>query len=350
MGDALCLMPTLRLIKQHYPKSQLIWLTTQRCNPSLFTDLPFIDAIQMYPLNHRLLTFLYRWKKQGIDICIDFDQYYHISHLFALLCQQSYGFATTIKKQRLTQQLSYDHQMNEKLLFLKLAQQALNLPKINYSATLSQLIPAQPSKQAQSLSKNLSKTKRQQNIIIYPGSSGNAEHRRWPLQRFIALAKHLMDQGHRVIIAGGFDELNLVATLETQMANACSVRYINLIGKLSLPDWLWLMHHHSDLFIGNDAGLLHIAEAANVPILGIFGPNISSKWGSLNPASRHLEINAAELTCRPCIQAANARVPNHCARGDLACLKRISVEQVLTTACEMLSVPINVASMQSPPA
>ncbi|HLG30576.1 MAG TPA: hypothetical protein VI387_10230, partial [Candidatus Brocadiales bacterium] len=33
MGDALCLLPSLRELKKAYPESKVIWLTTRRINP-----------------------------------------------------------------------------------------------------------------------------------------------------------------------------------------------------------------------------------------------------------------------------------------------------------------------------
>ena len=45
MGDALLLMPALRHVKNNFKNSKLIFVTTSRINPSLFSKMEFLDDI-----------------------------------------------------------------------------------------------------------------------------------------------------------------------------------------------------------------------------------------------------------------------------------------------------------------
>lgn len=75
--------------------------------------------------------------------------------------------------------------------------------------------------------------------------------------------------------------------------------------------------------VTNDSGLLHLAEAAGVPVVACFGPTVREfGYFPLLPRSRVLEI---ALDCRPCSR--NGKRPCH--RGDLACLERIGAEAAL---------------------
>ena len=88
------------------------------------------------------------------------------------------------------------------------------------------------------------------------------------------------------------------------------------------------------IFIGNDGGLLHLAESQDVPIVGIFGPALYSKWGSINIQSIGVESN---VSCRPCLKNYIAEIPENCHKKDLACLKNIEVDYVYNQSLKILS-------------
>jgi heptosyltransferase-2 len=76
------------------------------------------------------------------------------------------------------------------------------------------------------------------------------------------------------------------------------------------------------LLLTNDSGLLHVAEAVGTPVVALFGPTVREfGYFPLLPASRVLEKS---LECRPCSR--NGKRPCH--RGDLACLRDITPDQV----------------------
>jgi ADP-heptose:LPS heptosyltransferase len=337
MGDALCLMPAIRQLKQWHPQAEITFVTTSRTNPSLFTPLTFIDHIQIIPTSLALIGFILGWRKNTYDLCIDADQYYNLSHWLSLQCQYAVGFHTPSKPRRLNNHLFYDLSANEKTQFFKLIALACNKTiTATPEPTLPELLSPQIIKNAQTtLAQHFPQDiSNKPIIVIYPGSSSNASFRRWPIDNYKKIIDTLCQQGHTIAIAGGPDELAIkdqFSQLATKYPN-CH----NLINELKLTDWLYLMQNHAKLFIGNDSGLLHIAEAAGTPIIGIFGPNIHSKWGSLNKLSKGIEIPIKNLNCRPCIVSAKGEIPSKCQRGDTACLTRISPNKVLESVKEML--------------
>ena len=65
-------------------------------------------------------------------------------------------------------------------------------------------------------------------------------------------------------------------------------RYVDLTGKVDLLT-AYAVLKRADLFIGNDSGLMHIAAAAGVPTIGLFGPSDERRyapWGPLTKAVR----------------------------------------------------------------
>ncbi len=87
-----------------------------------------------------------------------------------------------------------------------------------------------------------------------------------------------------------------------------------------------------ELFIGNDTGPLRFADALKKKIIAFFGP-VDEKVYGLFPfdAQRHRYM-FSDVPCRPCYQKFRIR---QCAM-DRACLKNISVDQVVNAVEELI--------------
>ena len=101
---------------------------------------------------------------------------------------------------------------------------------------------------------------------------------------------------------------------------------LNLIGKTSLTD-LISVTKRLDLLITGDSAPLHVASAAGIKTLALFGPTDPRRH--LPPGSG-VRALAKTLPCQPCYSGL-------CKNPEtLACLKRISVQEVYDTAEMML--------------
>ena len=83
----------------------------------------------------------------------------------------------------------------------------------------------------------------------------------------------------RLLLLGGPGDERMVE--ELRMASARG-RYIDLTGKVDLLT-SYAALKRADLFIGNDSGLMHIAAAAGVPTLGLFGPSDERRYAPWGP-------------------------------------------------------------------
>ena len=318
MGDAFCLMPSLRYLKHHRPDVEIHWLTTTRTLPDLFESLTFVDKQLIMPTRPwALFRFIQNTSWQQYDLIVDFDQYYHLSEWLALK-GYACGFHSPIKGQYFDRSLEYDAQANEKQQFLQLIQTSLDLSPPASKTWLLMPELAQQSHLTQAEIALMAPVN--DAIVIYPGSSLNAAIRRWDVSKYIELIEALSARGETIIIAGGKDELNLVDQFKTGPS-------MIWIEKLSLFAWSWFFAHKAKLFISNDGGLLHVAQAQGLKCLSLFGPTSSEKWGSTDGQSVSIEV---PLECRPCIKTYLGIVPSTCARGDLACMQRIEVADVLS--------------------
>jgi len=72
--------------------------------------------------------------------------------------------------------------------------------------------------------------------------------------------------------------------------------FVEYAGNLDLQGTIDLMTS-CDYFISNDSGLMHIADALNIPLIALFGPTLITKNRPINENSNVL-VNT--MTCQPC--------------------------------------------------
>lgn len=100
--------------------------------------------------------------------------------------------------------------------------------------------------------------------LIVPGGAAHRPAKRWPADRFAALARHLSDHGMTPLLIGGADERALHDTILTAAPGARS-----LCGKTSLLD-LAALARRAALAVGNDTGPMHMAAIAGAPTVVLY--------------------------------------------------------------------------------
>jgi ADP-heptose:LPS heptosyltransferase len=120
-------------------------------------------------------------------------------------------------------------------------------------------------------------------VVVHPGAAAPA--RRWPVDRFAAVASALRSRGHDVVITGSAAEADLahsVAGAARLPAEAV------LAGRLDLPGLIALVHD-CRLVICGDTGMAHVAAATGTPSVVLFGPTAPARWGPRTRAP-HVEL------------------------------------------------------------
>lgn len=111
--------------------------------------------------------------------------------------------------------------------------------------------------------------------ILNPG--GNNPAKRWPAERFAALADHLASaHGMTVLINGAPSEVDLVAAISA--AARTPVISLPALG-ITLAS-LKAIVKRSRLMVSNDTGPRHIAAAFGVPLVSLFGPT-DPRWTTI---------------------------------------------------------------------
>ncbi|MCK5831794.1 MAG: glycosyltransferase family 9 protein [Methylococcales bacterium] len=101
-------------------------------------------------------------------------------------------------------------------------------------------------------------------------------YKQWNSQGWIKIGEYLKKQGLKIILSGGSgqDEKNYIQHIQLNLPQ----NTLNLAGKISLANLSHVISH-SELFIGPDTGITHLAAATGVPVIALFGPTNPVKWG-----------------------------------------------------------------------
>lgn len=158
-------------------------------------------------------------------------------------------------------------------------------------------------------------------VAIAPGTRW--ETKRWPVERFIAVADALASDGVRIVLCGGPGDGEALNTFRLGLR-------AELAADLSaLPaDALAAAIARVQLLISCDSGPMHLATAVGTPVLALFGPTSTTRWGP-PPPGRALSL---DLPCAPCSNHGGHRCP----LGHHRCLEDLPVALVLGAARAML--------------
>jgi ADP-heptose:LPS heptosyltransferase len=114
--------------------------------------------------------------------------------------------------------------------------------------------------------------------VVHVGAKEVA--RRWPADRFAAVARELAAAGHRVAITGSAAELPLAARVARRAGLPGTTVYA---GRTDLTRLAALVAR-ARLVVTGDTGVAHLATAYRVPSVVLFGPEPPWRWGP--PANR----------------------------------------------------------------
>ncbi|MGH9440725.1 MAG: lipopolysaccharide heptosyltransferase II [Thermoanaerobaculia bacterium] len=156
-------------------------------------------------------------------------------------------------------------------------------------------------------------------IFLSPGAAFGAT-KRWPAERFALLADALMDEGHKLALTIGPDEIELGRLIARRARHRVPVMGADLdSGELAAVLAAGRLH------VGNDSGPAHLAAAVGVPTVVFFGP---TDPGRTAPEGAPVSVLDRYVFCSPCyLKVCPYRHE---------CMEEISVEAALSAARQFL--------------
>jgi heptosyltransferase I len=168
--------------------------------------------------------------------------------------------------------------------------------------------------------------------VLAPGTGW--ETKQWRCAGFAEVARHLLQKGFAVVLAGAARERPVcgeVAKLEPGV--------INLAGETTLSELAALVRRAA-VCVTNDSGAMHLAVALDRPVVTIFGPT-DPIW--IGPYRRTDAVLQANLACSPCYLRRLERCPN-----DHRCMTEVPASAVVERVdAVMRGKPENIGTARS---
>jgi heptosyltransferase III len=153
--------------------------------------------------------------------------------------------------------------------------------------------------------------------------------KQWPEERWVELARVLLDRGLDVIVTGA--PADAAATEHMILAGkALGIRVRSFAGQLDLVQTSSVLAA-ARLVVSVNTGIMHLAAAVGVPVVALHGPTNPARWG---PLGSH---------CVPIVPDAPPQVPTcylnlgfEFPTNAEPCMEYISVAKVLSAVDRML--------------
>lgn len=157
-------------------------------------------------------------------------------------------------------------------------------------------------------------------IGISPGAA-YGDSKKWFPERFKETAEYFEKKySAKIFIFGSNKDSEDCKKVET-------AKSINLCGQTSLREAMALIER-MNLFFSNDSGLMHLANALDVPVVAIFGPTIPT---FTFPYNKNHRIAFHKAECSPCKYRS-------CPLERKLCMESVSVKEVIEKGEELLSI------------
>lgn len=306
LGDAVMTLPTLVSLRRMLPRGSSVSVLTKPAFADLYRGLPCVDEVLPHERGgvRPWLRTVREIKKRAFDAALLMTRSFSAAFLvFSARVPRRIGQGGSLLTDRIPRSQDRRHRVLDfhRLLEAFGSPPPVAPPRIDLNPEAvrwaEQTLPDGPW------------------IGMNPGATFGAA-KQWLPERFIELGRRL---GGRLVIVGGPAEAELGERV------AKGVDGLNLAGKTTIPQ-LAAAIARCRLFITNDTGPMHVADAVGAPMVAIFGP---TDWIETPPYGTTHTLVRHELPCAPC----KKRV---CPLGHHDCMKKLDVETVLRACRERL--------------
>lgn len=329
IGDVVFAMPAVSEIRKLYPRARISWLVDERCAPVLEGSSE-VDELIIFDRKKISLPYILRMMKslrgKQFDLSIDFHGLFKSAFMvwlagakFKLASSSTYGmrefsglFSEEIK--------TTDDSLHCVQRHLRVAEY-LGAPaggSVKYFINPSETEAGSAFEKLKKAGSDMSKPL----VAIHPGGGWIA--RRWFTERFAELSDRLARElNAQVVLIGGKEGGSGEKGLNEEIMSAAKLKPIDMTGALSLRESIALIGKVS-LYIGNEAGPMHMAVALNRPVVALIGPTNVTRTG---PFRGNTAVMRHVVECQPCRN-------RNCASRE--CMALITVDEVFAAAKEKL--------------
>ena len=298
LGDVLLTTPVIRALKAEYPGSSLYFLVKKEYSDAVKFH-PDLSKIIEYD-NDRLDSIISEIKTANINYVVDLQNNFRSRKVVKLLGVETVKYIKPSLKKFLLSRFGID--LYKKILSIP-EMYAANIPGITLDEKGPDFYLSESGEISSSQEKRI--------IGICPG----AKHftKRWPANYFIELGNKLVDNGFKVIILGGRDDVDLCNNIAANIHGSINPEHENNLFNIAADI------KNCKLVFCNDSGLMHLATALKVPVITFFGSSVR-QFGFAPYKSQNSILENNSLSCRPCSHIGKEKCP----KKHFDCMKTIT--------------------------
>ena len=166
-------------------------------------------------------------------------------------------------------------------------------------------------------------------LIALCPSPGHSRLKQWPVEHFAELARRLAARpGTRLVVIGSGQD----AALGRAIADAAGEAVVDATGRTSLRETVALLRR-ARLCVSNDTGPMHMAAAAQTPVVALFG---ASDYRRYQPWRGH-SLVTLDLACSPAVRGGTDDRCRRCVFAEPRCMTEMSVARVLRAVLDVLA-------------
>jgi heptosyltransferase-2 len=301
IGDSVMSVPALRLIKKTFPDSELT-LAAPEWSEGVFRDADFVDEILVLEESGHsagsVIAQVGKLRKGSFDIAILLTNSFGSALVagFAHIAKR-FGYAGEARGFLLTKAFDkpdWKNSRHEAFYYLNLVEKTGSFLGVDVPSEEPDFsIPVSQARRssARDLLEGAGLESVGSYAVIGAGST-NSRAKRWPAERFAAVADRLAkESGIRTVLLGSRAEIEV----SSSVCENANIEIVDLTGETRLEDAVAIIAE-AKIMISNDMGLAHISAAVGTPAVTIFGPTnhlTTAPWGA--------EIVREDVECSPCM-------------------------------------------------
>ena len=339
IGDAVMCEPAIRDLRDRFPSAKLTILTRPGIG-QLFQGHPAIDDVLDYDWRgvHQGVGGLWKLvclvKSRNFDLAVLFQNAFEAACIvWSAGIPHRVGYATDGRRYLLTQPVSVSCNGSQHQLqyYRGMVAKAFSCQSVDRRPSL--VLHSEEEALAAAKFPEVFDSPAGGVVGINPGSQyGSAK--RWLPERFADVANRLVvnlkkssfeGKEPRCVIVGGPGE----EELGQKIAGRLSCQAVVLSGRTSIRELLAVTKRCA-IFLTNDTGPMHVAQALGVPVVAVFGSTDPQATGPVGQANG---VVRSVVRCAPCFLRA--------CPIDHRCMTGVSVEQALEVAgSQLLDGPV----------
>jgi heptosyltransferase-2 len=330
VGDVVMAVPALRKLRRVLPDAHLA-VVSRPGTADIFVDADYLDEVLVYDRGGLASTWKQagEWRRRKFDLAVLFQNAFEAAAIaFLSRVPARIGYATERRGALLTHPLpspDWKDERHESFYYLNIVTElerllcetsAIETTEPRFELRVSEV----RKRKAFDLLLEHGGRMNAPLALLCPGSI-NSRAKRWPAERYAALADRLVESGASVALIGSPGELDVTQ----EVCKHAQRQLVVLTGKTTVAEATALISI-AEVLITNDTGPAHIGAVLNTPTIVIFGP---TNPRTTYPMSPHAEIIRHPPECAPCML-------RDCPI-DHRCMTAISPEEVFARASALMS-------------